>query len=75
MVQAGGKSHEHQLFTKAQEIRNKSLCVGLCTTATTLTKLYPGPNDPHWNIVDSLQVVLHVTLCHSAMKTREFNVT
>lgn len=51
-----------------------NLCMGLCPTATTLTKLYPGPNGPHWNTVDSLQVVLHVTLGHSAMKTREFVV-
>lgn len=36
-----------------------------------LTKLYPGADGPHWNVVDFLQVVFHVTLGHSVMETRE----
>lgn len=49
---------------------DKAPWVGLCVTVTTLTELYPGPDGADWNIVDFLQVVLHITLCHSEIKIK-----
>lgn len=33
-----------------------------------LTKLYPGADSTDRDIIDFLQVVLHITLCHSVIK-------
>lgn len=42
----------------------------LCKVGKTLTKLYPGTDCSHMDIIDVLQVVLYVILRHSVQNTK-----
>lgn len=42
----------------------------LCEVVKTLTKLYPGTNSSHRDVINLLQVVLYVILGHSVQNTK-----